>query len=309
MATRAQIERSKKSGVFIKGVPFKLKRLSKSKLKQHDGCPRAFWFSQVLGRKEYFPPSTLANFTRGNAVHRLHEHFLKYFANNPYLIRENPDGFIKEYFTPLLDKTPYPEYVRGLMLWEMKRWKRYQDMQSAGLIFDAVKYFLPIILPDGKPAVELKIYSEKLDWVSIIDSAFWLPPNPKKKETEDKILIVDDKTGKHNPAYYSPLRMELTFMWRVAKELNIFGKTPELTSIFWPLSQDVLLLKPGKVQFKALDRRVDRLDHSIKHDIWPCQPGTDLRWSPCKWCPHSDICPRDLNEDYRFPAQLELTSF
>ena len=295
-----------RTGKFLKGVPFVLKRLSKSKLKQHDSCPRAFWFSQVLRRPERFPPSSQQNFARGRYVHRIHELFYKYFAANQHLLDEDPIGEIKKYFKPILESSGYPEYVHGICQWEMKKWESYAALKKKGEIDDIKRYFLPMILPNGSIATEMKIYSTKLDWVSIIDAAFWIPPDKKKKEEQDKILIVDDKTGRHKPSSYTALRLELTFMWKVAANIQVFGKSPELTAIFWPLSQDVLMLKPGKRQFDALDKRVDRLHYSIEHDLWPCNPGRDIQWSPCKWCPHVDICPQDLNNDYRFPPELEI---
>jgi CRISPR/Cas system-associated exonuclease Cas4 (RecB family) len=300
MTLEERIRQARITGEFIPGLATKYNRLSKSKLNGHISCPRNYWYDEILKRVVPFPPETEAIFARGRSVHKLHESFFMAANNNRSSLIRDGENFINEWFNQFPADSLLHEYVEGIREWEITKWKTYWD---AGYN-DILHYFLPLTMTNNEYAVEKKLYNEELDWVCIADQIFWIPPGPKSKTGKDEIMIVDDKSGKHNPNYYTGLRVELSFMKRIFDMSELLTQDITYGAIFWPLTQDIMMTKFTKRQVNTLNRRLNRLDFCYKNDVWPCKPAAEWYCSNCK---HATICPMDFKtKEYRFPPGLDL---
>jgi CRISPR/Cas system-associated exonuclease Cas4 (RecB family) len=305
------VHRARKTGEFVPNLATTFNRLSKSKLNGFIDCPRMYWYFNVLKRVVPDTPQSKRNFYRGRVVHKIDETFYRYCNANRDLLYKDGESFISGYFDRIELDPQFDIYIKNIHEWQLNSWKTYWD---SGYEDTILKYFIPLTLKTGELGVERKVYNEKMDWVTICDSIFWVPPEKKGHNKSDYIMIVDDKSGKHKEYKYTSLRVELTFMKRVMDASGLLpdvytkdGYKPGFVTsgaIYYPLSNDVMLTKITQTQEKALNRRLERLKFSYDNDFWPCRPAVD--WI-CNYCSHSDVCPHDYQtKEYDFPPGLEL---
>jgi len=305
------VHRARKTGEFVPKLATTWHRLSKSKLNNHIDCPRSYWYESVLKRAVPDTPESRKNFYRGRVVHKIDENFYRYCHANRDILYKDGETFISDFFNRIDLDSQFDIYIRNIHEWQLNSWRSYWDNGYEDTI---LRYFIPLVLTNGELGVERKVYIEKMDWVTICDSIFLVPPEEKGKNKFEHIMIVDDKSGKHKEDKYTSLRVELTFMKRV---MDASGLLPEIMTkdgykpgfitsgaIYYPLSNDVMLTKITQRQENTLDRRIERLKFSYQNDLWPCRPVRD--WI-CNYCKHSDVCPHDYQtKDYDFPPGLEL---
>ena len=140
----------------------------------------------------------------------------------------------------------------------------FKDLKSK----DLLKYFKPI-------AIEEKYYDEELDFVGVIDAVFQL---------EDKILIVDWKTGKYKEGRESDYRFELAgykHLWDKFNPTQLathWGIGFSGNNVFW-------VEEVNQRSVDAMYKKMEKVRQLIKEEKFEKKSN-----APCKWCGFFDLC-------------------
>lgn len=219
--------------------------LSKSQINCWKQCPKK-WYYQYIDR---LPQKPSAAMQRGIRIHNDIEKFY------------NNIDIIDEVVIPRTDNPDLKEFVK----FENKRFK--SCINKDGDI--DLKYFYPV-------EQEAKVSDEKLHLRGFIDAVYI---NPE----DDKLIIIDWKTGKYRPEAYSSYRFELA-MYKELYEKKT-GKEVGYWGIYFVDAGKLFFEKVKPVSIKAMYKNVEKAREGMEGDDFPCKPGI-----LCKWCNYNDKC-------------------
>ena len=165
-------------------------------------------------------------------------------------------------------KNPKPDAdLKNLIRFEIQRVK---DMMKDNT-FDK-KYFYPVFQ-------ELKMQNEELGLKGIVDAVFI---NPK----DNKLIVVDWKTGKYYPDKFDDYRFELAVYAELLKNSGKINEAPGYWAIYF-IDQDKLFFE--KIDKKYIDKMYETMKQvrqGIKEENYQAKEN---EW--CYFCQFKKECP------------------
>ncbi|MHA1868719.1 MAG: PD-(D/E)XK nuclease family protein [Candidatus Heimdallarchaeaceae archaeon] len=224
--------------------------LSKSQVQTFLQCPYKWYLIYIL-KKEMKPSPAME---RGRKIHEEIENF---YENIQFTyVNEKPPQI-----NPKVDMSN----IQNFLDFEKKRIKSCVDKNGK---FD-LKYFKPLYQ-------ELKIKNKELMLRGIIDAVYI---NPK----DDKLIVIDWKTGKYRPENISQYRFELALY----KELLEKEKKVEVGywGIYFVDADKLFFEKVKERSITNMYKVVEKVRKGIERGDYPCKIGF-----MCKWCEFKKYC-------------------
>ncbi len=250
---------------------YKLKKgyVSKSFCKTYFKCPLQAKknFLEKRVRSEPIAPALARGIEFHDQVARWWPHFsmdVMTSFDDPY-----------EYIRPMLPAgRVYDNYVR----FEVSRYEFMSDPHA---------HFQPIY-------VEKSMFNSNYMISGTIDRLDWIEPGEYYNNNDRKIVlkkpqvcILDFKTGKYNPNYFSDLRFELNFyVWL----LNLQTKyKPIYISAYFPDANEMFFDRVNKRSYDTMLNKYNSAKLALEAEHFPKKFGFH-----CNWCDHAVEC---LTED------------
>lgn len=167
-----------------------------------------------------------------------------------------------ERFYSNIPEQKYDKDLKNFYNFELNRLKECKDL----------KYFYPIFQ-------ELKISNDKLEIKGIIDAVYINPD-------DDKLIVIDWKTGKFNKSELDGYRIELAFYKKLLENSN---KIKDVEVGYWGIyftDQNKLFFeKADNKWIEKVDKIIEKIQKTIQEKTYPMK----LDWR-CRWCQFRDKC-------------------
>jgi len=253
--------------------------LSASTINAFSTCPWSFKQDKILKRRPLIELSSVP-LVKGQAFHKLVENFYKHKSWNTYDLFQNWGRFFDiEVKLQKMKNDPGLKFAKNSGFTMIKNWvamaKKYHWLHEA-YIFD-----------DKKEGVELEFllpYENDrfaIDVHGYIDLVI---------EINDKIYILDWKTGKHDDEKYK--LQALIYSWAMYKK---YGIVEECVRFVHPAKKHntIIDVKVKDEDYTLVSDKVEQIFDAIENDSFKKHVCDNCKW--CKWVD----CSNNTNEDLK----------
>ncbi len=165
-------------------------------------------------------------------------------------------------------KNPKPDIdLKNFIPFELRRLKEMIKEDK----FDK-KYFFPIFQ-------ELKMQNEEIGLKGICDAVYI---NPK----DDKLIIIDWKTGKYHPDKFDDYRFELAVYAELLKHSGKVDEEPGYWGIYFTDADKLFFEKINKKYIKKMYETIETIRQEMKEGLYPPKKN---QW--CWFCQFKRECP------------------